>query len=167
MMKLLSEFKTGIVSGVKVRLGRLQNLIASSCIEHLDFIQANTLKKLGLENFKEIFHLNNRLKYSPPVTELLSKKVVKEDKGTFLVSRDELTFKNQILLFISSALAGRFSEPIFGGYLRSTALLHPHVRDDPALRNSVEERRRKLYGRGYDRYVRDHPIHLRKYKVLS
>jgi phosphorylase kinase alpha/beta subunit len=36
MLTLLSEFKLGQYGGVKIRLGRLQNLLSSACIEHLD-----------------------------------------------------------------------------------------------------------------------------------
>jgi phosphorylase kinase alpha/beta subunit len=39
MLDLLAEFKKGqLKSGLKVKTGRLQNLISSSCIEHLDFL---------------------------------------------------------------------------------------------------------------------------------
>ena len=35
MMSFLAELRQGHCDGVKVRLGRLQNLLSSSCIEHL------------------------------------------------------------------------------------------------------------------------------------
>lgn len=38
MVKLLAELRQGHCKGVKVKLGRLQNLISSACIEHLDFL---------------------------------------------------------------------------------------------------------------------------------
>ena len=39
MLDLLAEFRKGqLKSGLKVKTGRLQNLISSSCIEHLDFL---------------------------------------------------------------------------------------------------------------------------------
>ena len=41
MVKFLAQIKSGQVDGIKVRLGRVQNLLASSCIEHLDFLSMN------------------------------------------------------------------------------------------------------------------------------
>lgn len=37
MLRFLAELKQGHCGEVKVRLGRLQNLLSSSCVEHLDF----------------------------------------------------------------------------------------------------------------------------------
>ena len=38
LLSFLSELRAGEIDGVKIRLGRLQNLISSSCVEHLDFL---------------------------------------------------------------------------------------------------------------------------------
>ncbi|XP_064467094.1 probable phosphorylase b kinase regulatory subunit beta isoform X3 [Ornithodoros turicata] len=38
LLDLLAMLKKGHCDGLKVRMGRLQNLISSSCIEHLDFL---------------------------------------------------------------------------------------------------------------------------------
>lgn len=38
LLELLAMLKSGNCHGLKVRMGRLQNLINSSCIEHLDFL---------------------------------------------------------------------------------------------------------------------------------
>lgn len=38
MLDLLAMLKKGYCDGMKVRIGRLQNLVSSSCIEHLDFV---------------------------------------------------------------------------------------------------------------------------------
>lgn len=38
MIDLLAMLKKGNCDGMKVRIGRLQNLLSSSCIEHLDFM---------------------------------------------------------------------------------------------------------------------------------
>ncbi|XP_017774293.1 PREDICTED: probable phosphorylase b kinase regulatory subunit beta isoform X2 [Nicrophorus vespilloides] len=38
MLDLLAMLKKGYCDGTKVRIGRLQNLISSSCVEHLDFM---------------------------------------------------------------------------------------------------------------------------------
>ena len=38
LLAFLAELRRGEVEGVKVRLGRLQNLLSSACVEHLDFL---------------------------------------------------------------------------------------------------------------------------------
>ncbi|XP_055382717.1 probable phosphorylase b kinase regulatory subunit beta isoform X2 [Condylostylus longicornis] len=43
MLDLLAMLKKGYCDGIKVRIGRLQNLISSSCIEHLDFINQSDM----------------------------------------------------------------------------------------------------------------------------
>lgn len=37
-LNLLAQFKRGDVDGIRVRLGKLQSLITSGCVEHLDFL---------------------------------------------------------------------------------------------------------------------------------
>ncbi|KAH0952753.1 hypothetical protein HN011_010888 [Eciton burchellii] len=55
MLDLFAMLKKGYCDKTKVRIGRLQNLISSSCIEHLDFI--NTLETdLDLTQFKQLQH---------------------------------------------------------------------------------------------------------------
>ena len=34
----MADMKKGVCNGVRVQLGRLQQLMATSCIEHLDFV---------------------------------------------------------------------------------------------------------------------------------
>ena len=38
MLKLLASFRAGECNGIRVRTGFLQNFLASSCVEHLDFV---------------------------------------------------------------------------------------------------------------------------------
>ncbi|XP_053210887.1 probable phosphorylase b kinase regulatory subunit beta isoform X2 [Panonychus citri] len=61
MLDLLAQFKKGILdSCLKVKTGRLQNLISSSCIEHLDFLHllpSDALPKL--ESFRQLEHTYN------------------------------------------------------------------------------------------------------------
>ncbi|XP_043276560.1 probable phosphorylase b kinase regulatory subunit beta isoform X2 [Venturia canescens] len=55
MLDLLAMLKKGYCDGTKVRIGRLQNLISSSCIEHLDFV--STIETdLELKQFKQLEH---------------------------------------------------------------------------------------------------------------
>merc|ERR1719209_7928 len=46
MVKLLAELRQGHCEGVKVKLGRLQNLINSACIEHLDFLSGQEASRI-------------------------------------------------------------------------------------------------------------------------
>ncbi|KAJ8679774.1 hypothetical protein QAD02_015561 [Eretmocerus hayati] len=55
MLDLFAMLKKGYCDGTKVRIGRLQNLISSSCIEHLDFINSMETD-LELNQFKQLEH---------------------------------------------------------------------------------------------------------------
>ncbi|KAF7266397.1 hypothetical protein GWI33_020273 [Rhynchophorus ferrugineus] len=56
MLDLLAMLKKGYCDNVKVRIGRLQNLISSSCVEHLDFM--NQLEGLtdNFSHFQQLEH---------------------------------------------------------------------------------------------------------------
>ncbi|XP_043247487.1 probable phosphorylase b kinase regulatory subunit beta isoform X3 [Amphibalanus amphitrite] len=54
MVDLLAMLKTGSCEGVKVRVGRLQNLMSSSCTEHLDFMDAAEDWGVEPEPFREL-----------------------------------------------------------------------------------------------------------------
>ncbi|XP_050295730.1 probable phosphorylase b kinase regulatory subunit beta isoform X2 [Anthonomus grandis grandis] len=57
MLDLLAMLKKGYCDNVKVRIGRLQNLISSSCVEHLDFM--NALEDTGetcFNHFQQLEH---------------------------------------------------------------------------------------------------------------
>ena len=58
MLDLLVEFKKGYLqSGLKIKTGRLQNLISSSCFEHLDFLHLLPSEALPkLETFRQLEH---------------------------------------------------------------------------------------------------------------
>ncbi|CAD7086045.1 unnamed protein product [Hermetia illucens] len=55
MLNLLAMLKKGFCDGMKVRIGRLQNLISSSCIEHLDFLNQSDLPE-GESTFTQLNH---------------------------------------------------------------------------------------------------------------
>ncbi|XP_017891139.1 probable phosphorylase b kinase regulatory subunit beta isoform X2 [Ceratina calcarata] len=55
MLDLFAMLKKGYCDKTKVRIGRLQNLISSSCIEHLDFI-STVETDLELTQFKQLEH---------------------------------------------------------------------------------------------------------------
>lgn len=56
MVDLLAMFKKGHCDSVKVRIGRLQNLLSSSCIEHLDFMKQTDKSELQVKQFKQLVH---------------------------------------------------------------------------------------------------------------
>ncbi|XP_062548737.1 probable phosphorylase b kinase regulatory subunit beta isoform X3 [Armigeres subalbatus] len=56
MIDLLAMLKKGYCDGMKVRIGRLQNLISSSCIEHLDFMSQSDLPDATESAFAQIHH---------------------------------------------------------------------------------------------------------------
>lgn len=56
MLDLLAMLKKGYCDGVKVRVGRLQNLISSSCVEHLDFMNVLDLPIDTFTQFKQLQH---------------------------------------------------------------------------------------------------------------
>lgn len=56
MIDLLAMLKKGYCDGMKVRIGRLQNLISSSCFEHLDFMSHLELPESCEKTFNQINH---------------------------------------------------------------------------------------------------------------
>lgn len=56
MLDLLAMLKKGYCDGMKVRIGRLQNLISSSCMEHLDFVSDIDQDTTDNSNFVQIHH---------------------------------------------------------------------------------------------------------------
>ncbi|KAH3798780.1 hypothetical protein DPMN_152383, partial [Dreissena polymorpha] len=58
-LDLLAQFKSGDVDGIRVRVGRLQTLISSACVEHLDF-----LSQLPDQSVFECFEQSNHGHYS-------------------------------------------------------------------------------------------------------
>ncbi|XP_059060588.1 probable phosphorylase b kinase regulatory subunit beta isoform X2 [Achroia grisella] len=56
MLDLFAMLKKGHCDGVKVRLGRLQNLISSSCMEHLDFMSQGDFPSEMFTQFKQLEH---------------------------------------------------------------------------------------------------------------
>nr|XP_023013016.1 probable phosphorylase b kinase regulatory subunit beta isoform X1 [Leptinotarsa decemlineata] len=56
MLDLLAMLKKGYCDSVKVRIGRLQNLISSSCVEHLDFMHIVDNPTDDYQHFKQLEH---------------------------------------------------------------------------------------------------------------
>ncbi|XP_047741057.1 probable phosphorylase b kinase regulatory subunit beta isoform X3 [Hyalella azteca] len=55
LLDLLASLKSGHCDGLKVRTGRLQNLISSSCVEHLDFM-SNSDVDWDVQAFEQLQH---------------------------------------------------------------------------------------------------------------
>lgn len=57
MLDLLAMLKKGYCDGIKVRIGRLQNLISSSCMEHLDFMNSSDMPETtSFKQFRQLEH---------------------------------------------------------------------------------------------------------------
>ncbi|KAL1514297.1 hypothetical protein ABEB36_003576 [Hypothenemus hampei] len=56
MLDLLAMLKKGYCDNVKVRIGRLQNLISSSCMEHLDFMNSLDNTEDNFNHFQQLEH---------------------------------------------------------------------------------------------------------------
>ncbi|BET00920.1 Phosphorylase B kinase [Nesidiocoris tenuis] len=56
MLDLMAMLKKGYCEGIKVRIGRLQNLTASSCVEHLDFMSTIKTGEDDFVQFKQLEH---------------------------------------------------------------------------------------------------------------
>ena len=55
-LNLLLEIRSGKVDNVQISLGRLQNLMSSACIEHLDFSSSFDVAELDIEPFTQVQH---------------------------------------------------------------------------------------------------------------
>ncbi|XP_018908570.1 probable phosphorylase b kinase regulatory subunit beta isoform X2 [Bemisia tabaci] len=56
MLDLMAMLKKGYCDGIKVQIGRLQNLISSSCIEHLDFMNTVDSSQIQFNQVKQVEH---------------------------------------------------------------------------------------------------------------
>ncbi|CAL4122771.1 unnamed protein product, partial [Meganyctiphanes norvegica] len=83
LLDLLAQLKTGFCEGVKVRTGRLQNLIASSCIEHLDFMKTAEYD-LEINTFKQLVHASHGYQSLTDVPQ------------AFLYDQDNYDFKDMV-----------------------------------------------------------------------
>jgi len=72
MINFLAELRHGHCEGVKVRLGRLQNLLSSSCIEHLDFLpgQDSSFEIQPIQELKHVYAGYQSLTDIPKILEI-------------------------------------------------------------------------------------------------
>ena len=56
LLNLLLEIRSLRVDNVQISLGRLQNLLSSACIEHLDFSSSFDVNELCIEPFAQVQH---------------------------------------------------------------------------------------------------------------
>ncbi|XP_031572074.1 phosphorylase b kinase regulatory subunit beta-like [Actinia tenebrosa] len=102
MLNLLASFKSGECGDAKVRLGKLQTLISTGCVEHLDFVQGDDeLNPLsgeieqespGIEEDSRKKSRFSRLSRSMTISEERSEEnMVEEEDGRDLVTKSRET----------------------------------------------------------------------------
>ncbi|XP_075211939.1 putative phosphorylase b kinase regulatory subunit beta isoform X2 [Lycorma delicatula] len=95
MLDLMAMLKKGYCDGIKVRIGRLQNLISSSCIEHLDFMNTVDTSEVCFQQFSQVEH--DYIGYQS-LTDVPKAMVYTED------STDLLNFENKPLYELLDAI---------------------------------------------------------------
>ncbi|CAG0883522.1 unnamed protein product [Cyprideis torosa] len=82
LLDLLAQLKGGECDGLKVRTGRLQNLLASSCIEHLDFydVMANDMP---MSSFQQLQHKSLGYQSLTDIPKAMAYKERSEDLSVF------------------------------------------------------------------------------------
>lgn len=107
MLEFLSQLRSGAVDNVKVRLGRLQNLIATSCLEHLDFLHNIDLgTPLEVECFKQLH--NDHIGYQA-LTDIPKQRPIVEEKRDFKVTQSESIECWVLVSLLSHSTIGNFS----------------------------------------------------------
>ena len=83
LLNLLLEIRNLKVDKVKISLGRLQNLMSSACVEHLDFSGSFNINELEIEPFAQIQH---SLYENQNFSEMAPPKIIPEDVNDYTVS---------------------------------------------------------------------------------
>ncbi|KAL3244039.1 hypothetical protein MRX96_019610 [Rhipicephalus microplus] len=121
LLDLLAMLKKGHCDGLKVRLGRLQNLISSSCIEHLDFLHLlphDALPKF--DAFQQLEHTNTGYQSLTDVSKVHKYSEPSYDYSSFysksnneiveaLVSVDTLNGQSQLLGILWNRVSPSFT----------------------------------------------------------
>lgn len=89
LLELLSQFKQGFVDNVPVKMGRLQTLVSSACIEHLDFLDNESNNNLEFMALKELEIDNSQYKSLSDLP-----KIVNAEEDPALTAED---YSNQTL----------------------------------------------------------------------
>lgn len=134
MLDLLAMLKKGYCDSVKVRIGRLQNLISSSCVEHLDFMN-------NLENQDENYSLFQQLEHDyigyQSLTDVPRILNFQDDAKDFTQFLSSSTIE---IVKILNALDSTYAKcQLFG------VLLKREGRDYQVGKHTVEEHLQKLY----------------------
>lgn len=115
MLDLLAMLKKGFCDGMKIRIGRLQNLISSSCMEHLDFMSTSDLPDTDENTFSQIHHEYigyQSLTDVPKAQSYAEEKVactVSNDKNIFYEVNEKVkTKKNVLILGIQQPFTPRY-----------------------------------------------------------
>ncbi|XP_049964722.1 probable phosphorylase b kinase regulatory subunit beta isoform X1 [Schistocerca serialis cubense] len=134
MLDLLAMLKKGFCDGMKVRIGRLQNLISSSCIEHLDFMNTVETSEMVFEPFKQLEH--DYIGYQS-LTDVPRAVAYDEDRRNYQVLWNKPTWEILDVLRSTEGLHGRAQ--LFGLLLKREG---PNYEFNGA---TVEEHITKLY----------------------
>ena len=92
LLNLLLEIRNLKVDKVKISLGRLQNLMSSACVEHLDFSGSFNINELEIEPFAQIQH---SLYENQNFSEMAPPKIIPEDVNDYTVSFFCTVYKNK------------------------------------------------------------------------
>ena len=95
LLNLLLEIRNLKVDKVKISLGRLQNLMSSACVEHLDFSGSFNINELEIEPFAQIQH---SLYENQNFSEMAPPKIIPEDVNDYTVSFSAQCAKTRNLL---------------------------------------------------------------------
>jgi hypothetical protein len=118
LLNLLMEIRSLKVDNVKISLGRLQNLMSSACVEHLDFSNSVNVAELDIEPFTQLQH--------PPQGNCslieIPKQIIKTEEIRDFVVIYILTFKP--VLTREPYTRGRFGCHLFCSVINCTDSVH-------------------------------------------
>lgn len=130
LLSLLTEIRSLRVDNVKISLGRLQNLITSACLEHLDFSNRMKLADLEIEQFVQLQHKHMGYTSLIEVPKMMHKQEELKDFRTEFINWSDEDIKKEIEncthLYKTIQLLG--------------ILLHRHGEDYPIDSFTVKER---------------------------
>lgn len=130
MLDLMAMLKCGRCCGTKVRLGRLQNLLSTSCVEHLDFMHTGTDSTFQSKPFLQLVHLSAGYQSLTDIPKAICSSEPRTDFKEFIGKRtsdvvDE--FKHATTLYSRSQLAGIIHEREGPNFLIDNVALSEHL----------------------------------------
>ena len=105
LLELLSQFKQGYVNNIPVRMERLQTIISSACIEHLDFLNEDS--HIEFMALKELENDNSQYKSLSDLPKLMNL----EDETTASLEEFAKTSLNDLICMLHST-TNRFTKAL-------------------------------------------------------